>query len=102
MIDKLRGLVCLGTLLAFPLAIPAQDAAPDYKNPRLPIEQRVSDLLSRMTLEEKCTELYPAFTHQFIDTTGQYTSETAIKARPFYYLDFWRTWWLQNHVVLGY
>ncbi|MGB7591042.1 MAG: hypothetical protein WCD04_09380 [Terriglobia bacterium] len=30
-----------------------QTPAPDYRNPRLPIEQRVTDLLKRMTLEEK-------------------------------------------------
>ncbi len=80
MIDKLRGLVCLAIMFLFPVAIPAQDATPDYKNPRLPIEQRVADLLARMTLEEKCAELYPAFTHHFLDTTGQYTDQTAIKA----------------------
>src|SRR6185295_5047269 len=30
---------------------------PDYKNPRLPVERRVADLLSRMTLEEKVAQL---------------------------------------------
>jgi beta-glucosidase len=30
---------------------------PDYKNPRLPVEQRVADLLGRMTLEEKVAQL---------------------------------------------
>jgi beta-glucosidase len=30
---------------------------PDYKNPRLPVEHRVADLLSRMTLEEKVAQL---------------------------------------------
>jgi len=29
-----------------------------YKNPKAPIEQRVNDLLSRMTLEEKFWQLY--------------------------------------------
>jgi len=29
-------------------------------------------------------------------------SETAIKARSAYYLDFWKTWWLANRVELGY
>ncbi len=31
--------------------------APDYKDPGLPIERRVSDLLGRMTLEEKVAQL---------------------------------------------
>ena len=34
-----------------------QENRPDYKNPRLPVERRVADLLSRMTLEEKVAQL---------------------------------------------
>jgi beta-glucosidase len=34
-----------------------QDNRPDYKNPRLPVERRVADLVSRMTLEEKVAQL---------------------------------------------
>ena len=30
---------------------------PDYKNPKMPIEKRVEDLLRRMTLEEKVPQL---------------------------------------------
>jgi len=35
----------------------SQEKAPDYKNARLPVERRVADLLSRMTLEEKVAQL---------------------------------------------
>jgi beta-glucosidase len=35
----------------------AQEQTPDYKNPRLPVERRVADLLGRMTLEEKAAQL---------------------------------------------
>ena len=35
----------------------SQTQIPDYKNPRLPVEQRVADLLGRMTLEEKVAQL---------------------------------------------
>lgn len=35
----------------------AQEPTPDYKNPKLPIEQRAADLLKRMTLEEKVDQL---------------------------------------------
>ena len=35
----------------------SQAQTPPYKNPRLPVEQRVADLLSRMTLEEKIAQL---------------------------------------------
>jgi beta-glucosidase len=34
-----------------------QAALPAYKNPQLPIEQRVDDLISRMTLEEKVSQM---------------------------------------------
>ncbi len=43
-------------LLLFPLAILSQDL-PDYKNPDLPIETRVNDLVSRMTLNEKVSQM---------------------------------------------
>jgi len=35
----------------------AQDAAPPYLDPSRPIESRIADLISRMTLEEKAAEL---------------------------------------------
>lgn len=35
----------------------SQEKAPAYKNARLPVDQRVADLLSRMTLEEKIAQL---------------------------------------------
>src|SRR3989449_2007861 len=35
----------------------SQQKAPDYKNPQLTADQRVADLLSRMTLEEKVAQL---------------------------------------------
>jgi beta-glucosidase len=30
---------------------------PDYKNPDLPVEKRIADLVDRMTLEEKCYQV---------------------------------------------
>src|ERR1043166_6010838 len=35
----------------------SEERMPDYKNPRLPVERRVADLLGRMTLEEKVAQL---------------------------------------------
>src|SRR5689334_15932779 len=35
----------------------SQENRPDYKNANLPVERRVADLLSRMTLEEKVAQL---------------------------------------------
>ena len=70
--------LCFG-LMALPLARAAlaQHAVPDYRNPALPIEQRVADLLSRMTLEEKVQQLYPHRGGGIIDSTGQFTDQTA-------------------------
>src|SRR5438067_9731507 len=34
----------------------SKDARPAYRDPRLPVERRVADLLSRMTLEEKVAQ----------------------------------------------
>src|SRR5258708_18629588 len=39
---------------------PAQSTGvPDYRNPKLPVQNRVADLLKRMTLEEKVEQLAP-------------------------------------------
>ena len=53
-------LLCAALAAAAGLRAPAassQGATPDYKNPRLPVERRVADLLGRMTLEEKVAQL---------------------------------------------
>jgi beta-glucosidase len=70
--------LCVG-LAPLLLARPSfgQNAVPDYRNPTLPIEQRVADLLSRMTLEEKVEQLYPHRGGDIIDRTGQFTDQTA-------------------------
>ena len=46
----------------------------DYKNPNLPVEQRVSDLLDRMTLEEKVAQMLCIWTQKkdlLFDTKGK-------------------------------
>jgi beta-glucosidase len=46
------------SMLMFGSAIFAQQGdEPAYKNPKLPVEQRVKDLVSRMTLEEKAAQV---------------------------------------------
>src|SRR5258708_21448766 len=52
---------------------------PPYKNPVLAINDRVADLLSRMTLEEKVGQIVPSGADQtsVIDPTGTFTDETA-------------------------
>src|SRR5919202_303339 len=56
---RIVALLCVVVMLfvAVPPAAEMQERAPDYKNPRLPVERRVTDLLSRMTLEEKVAQL---------------------------------------------
>ncbi|MFZ0962093.1 MAG: glycoside hydrolase family 3 N-terminal domain-containing protein [Terriglobia bacterium] len=52
----------------------AQTPPPDSRNPNLPIEQRVADLLKRMTLEEKVGQLAPrrGADSGILDTTGKF------------------------------
>ena len=75
-----KATMCLALAWIAPGIAAAQDAVPDYKNPKLPIEQRVADLLGRMTLEEKCAQLLPQRgTREVLDTTGKYDTESAKK-----------------------
>ncbi|WP_020603841.1 glycoside hydrolase family 3 N-terminal domain-containing protein [Spirosoma spitsbergense] len=55
---KIHRSICLLTVSTFLLAgnAPAPPK-PLYKNPKAPLEARVRDLLSRMTLEDKCRQL---------------------------------------------
>ncbi|HEV2349086.1 MAG TPA: glycoside hydrolase family 3 N-terminal domain-containing protein [Terriglobia bacterium] len=55
----MRSLGCWLVILSAAAGAAAQQAVPDYKNPALPIQQRVADLLPRMTLEEKVGQLTP-------------------------------------------
>ncbi len=48
----------IGLALAFPAYAQQESAAKaDYMNPALPLEQRVDDLIGRMTLEEKVAQM---------------------------------------------
>ncbi|MET0622237.1 MAG: glycoside hydrolase family 3 N-terminal domain-containing protein [Pyrinomonadaceae bacterium] len=58
---SVRAVALVCALLVLSSAAPrgawTQGRSPDYKNPRLPVERRVADLLGRMTLEEKIAQL---------------------------------------------
>lgn len=75
--------LALATLLISAVAVgqekrPANDDTPKYRNPKLAIEDRVADLLSRMTLEEKVGQIAPnGKPASVIDPTGTFTNETA-------------------------
>ena len=57
----------------------APEPTPKYRNASLPIEDRVADLLARMTLEEKVEQICGGSRSemQVIDPTGTYTTESA-------------------------
>jgi beta-glucosidase len=50
-------LLCVISYLSTGTTARSQNSTPDYKNAQLPIDQRVSDLLGRMTIEEKVAQL---------------------------------------------
>ena len=68
------------------LAASATAQTPPYRDPKLPIEQRVADLLSRMTLEEKVAQMEGAWENRqffsdpqtlFVDEEGNFLPERA-------------------------
>ncbi len=65
---------------------PQPPRQPPYRDPKLPIEQRVADLLSRMTLEEKVAQMEGAWENRqffsdpqtlFVDGNGNFLPERA-------------------------
>jgi beta-glucosidase len=58
--DLGQSLFCALCLLVSPLANAGGQTPPPYKDPSLPIDRRVEDLVSRMTLEEKVAQMMNA------------------------------------------
>lgn len=57
---------------------PANNSSPKYRDRNLAVEDRVADLLSRMTLQEKVGQIAPnGKPASVIDPTGTFTDETA-------------------------
>jgi len=56
-----------------------ESAPPDYRNPKLSVEQRVADLLSRMTLEEKVAQTHALWMRKalIMDAKGNFAPEKA-------------------------
>ncbi len=48
---------CAGAFLAFPPAFAQQAASYPFQDPSLPVARRVDDLVGRMTLEEKASQM---------------------------------------------
>jgi beta-glucosidase len=59
-------------------------ATPVYKDPRAPVEQRVDDLLARMTLEEKIAQITAVWTQkpQIFDAKGEVDPAKIAKVFP--------------------
>src|SRR5689334_894375 len=53
----MRTLLCLLPAVLLTTNTIATESQPPYRDPKLPIEKRVADLLPRMTLEEKIEQL---------------------------------------------
>jgi beta-glucosidase len=71
----MRFLFVFSSALFILCAIHAQDSSPDYRNPGLPIEKRVADLLKRMTIEEKIDQIAGSRHNHLYDTTGTFNSD---------------------------
>ncbi|MCP3733533.1 glycoside hydrolase family 3 C-terminal domain-containing protein [Sphingomonas sp. RP10(2022)] len=78
-----RALLASSALLAF---VPARafGAAPVYRDARAPIADRVKDLLSRMTLEEKVAQMRCVWTEKgkILDAQGNFSPDKAAQAFP--------------------
>ncbi|MTV36804.1 glycoside hydrolase family 3 N-terminal domain-containing protein [Duganella radicis] len=78
-LTSMTGLAGMTVLPAF-----AANAQAPYKNPALPVEKRVDDLLGRMTLEEKIAQMlctWQAKT-EMQDAKGEFSADKAQKAYP--------------------
>jgi len=77
------------TAAALCLSFPAiaernnQNEQPAYRNPKLPVDQRVADLLSRMTLEEKLAQTESMWItnnlKSFIDEKGNFSPDAKVQ-----------------------
>lgn len=67
---------CLVLLLGLGVMAAKAEETPKYKNASLPIEERVEDLLRRMTLREKCLQLQNNSTSNIDDIENTYKGES--------------------------
>ena len=86
MTSKLRAITTMALAALFGGVIPAAatPAAPIYKDPHQPVERRVEDLLSRMTLDEKVAQLETVWESKakLQAPNGQFSPELASKNFP--------------------
>ena len=74
MLNRICGLLLFVGLLMVGTCVSAQLPIKSYKNPQLPVEQRVADLLSRMTVEEKVGQLLCPLGWEMYEIKGETVS----------------------------
>src|SRR5262245_7081241 len=82
-VGRCMALMALALVLSFSSDGSAQ-TAPLYRNPSAPVEQRVEDLLSRMTLDEKVAQLMTVWTNktEMLDDAFQFDDAEARRNFP--------------------
>ncbi|CRG88670.1 hypothetical protein PISL3812_05704 [Talaromyces islandicus] len=66
---KITPFVTLGLAVCTAASVTGNTAKPKYKDASAPVEERVSDLLSRMTIEEKTAQLIQGDVSNWLNTT---------------------------------
>src|SRR5688572_27356016 len=82
MVSALRlGVVVTAVLIASGASAQSRST---YKDPAAPVEQRVQDLLSRMTLEEKIAQITAVWArkNELLDAKGNFNPEAAQRLYP--------------------
>ena len=72
-------ILTLGLIPAMQRRTPAQASLPPYRDPKLPVEQRVADLLGRMTLGEKVAQTHALWQRKslLMDEQGNFSPDKA-------------------------
>ena len=78
------GVLIAAILIATGASAQSRSQRPIYKDPAAPVEQRVEDLLSRMTLEEKIAQITAVWTrkNELLDAKGNFVPAAAERLYP--------------------
>jgi beta-glucosidase len=79
MIRRLAPLVTASLVLIVATSVVVGQSQPAYKNPTLPVDARVTDLVSRMTLDEKIAQTLAVWQQktQLVDASGNFDASHA-------------------------
>ncbi|MDQ6787499.1 MAG: glycoside hydrolase family 3 C-terminal domain-containing protein [Acidobacteriota bacterium] len=93
LLGSASALLIISFLMPAKIMVEAQTKTPPYKNAKLPIDERVKDLLSRMTLEEKVAQMTCLWMEKPNDNSrvpkenlpfgGEFSPEIAKQKMPF-------------------